>query len=65
MTQPFYKYHMHRPKSRARLMRKLAIVERRIKTAGGKQLLMISLFDNVSVLHNKNNVAFLDVALSF
>ena len=53
-------YNMRLPAARARLMRKLAVVQRRIKTACRQQLFMISLLDHVPILHDKDHIRTLD-----
>ena len=42
------------------LMRKLAVVERTVEAALRDQLLVCAAFNNVSVLHNENDVRTLD-----
>ena len=49
-------YRMRLCAVRACLMCELAIVECRVKTASSQQLLMISLLDDVSVLHDENDI---------
>ena len=46
------------------LLCKLAVIEFVIESAFGEQLLVCALFNNVAVLHNKDNIAFLDCSKS-
>ena len=42
------------------LLRKLALVERRVEAALGEQRFVIALLDHVAVLHNQNHIRALD-----
>lgn len=55
-------YHFGRIKQIAAelLLCKLTVIEFVIESAFGEQLLVCALFNDVAVLHNKDNIAFLD-----